>query len=826
VGKGAHGEVFRVPLFPPLWIDGKRFTQTVVKAAIKATTPREMNTEIQASSRFPSLFPLHTCSHYSRFPLPDLLSGGRAPVLLCPAQLPPDHGHSNGPADSMLTRVLARACCLFVEQGLAALEHRNVVRFLGYSYGNWPNDSSEKTNMLLLSYCETDLKKMIYGKDQKLHSDYTKELMVKLIREIIAGLCYCHSKDVCHLDFKPENCLLAKDDSGEWTAKIADFGAQVGDMMPTTRERRRRLAREIGAEQAAKLREAEAGSADAPFSSAGPSSRTAAAERRQSQRQANQHGNSSRKNGWLGTYLWMSPEATGLNVERGYEKGRVCARASDASEGVDGVKDSIFGASDWFSFGIVVWEMWTKQLPHNGMGLAFSEEMIEQVWVNETGEEDRSLKPGDYTAQARSTMKKHPLTNSAGQWTEDLRAIAKAYYNGNRPAIPADCPVLLSKLMAACWQDRQQDRPKSFFMQRLAYQDDRGMSEEPVIARWLAPPELPYDAFLRKVRLADRKEELADYLGKDTELTELAQMDEDDLSSDILDDVDLDFDEDTKERFRAAVSELKGHQESTSTANQPGAVGALDAAAFGPLEPSDLGSTMTLSSEAERLADMEVSALRTEARAQVGVSLDAIEIASGEENAKAALIALILNRHTVYRWKHESGAWNTYWLEVQTRLQAAHREGAGNITWEASDGSTVHTYEIDLRSMVQKNVDSGTERRLQRYEPWNHRLHEAISAAKIGDWKQLKVCIFSTSNGAERLPNALINTVPHPRTYGILHQIAHFGATAVYMDLKSKGVSFDLNRRNRNGETAMEVADKQNMGDFVRMLAREARMLA
>jgi serine/threonine protein kinase len=72
---------------------------------------------------------------------------------------------------------------------------------------------------------------MIYGKDQKrptLHDDYTPQLMVKLIREIIAGLCYCHSEGVCHLDFKPENCLLAKeDDSGKWTAKIADFGAEV-----------------------------------------------------------------------------------------------------------------------------------------------------------------------------------------------------------------------------------------------------------------------------------------------------------------------------------------------------------------------------------------------------------------------------------------------------------------------------------------------------------------------------------------------------------------------------------------------------------------------
>ena len=54
------------------------------------------------------------------------------------------------------------------------------------------------------------------------------------------------------------------------------------------------------------------------------------------------------------------------------------------------------------------------------------------------------------------------------KWKEDYRAVAKAYYHGNRPEIPADCPGLLAKLMVACWQDKQQDRPTSDFMQSLA----------------------------------------------------------------------------------------------------------------------------------------------------------------------------------------------------------------------------------------------------------------------------------------------------------------------------------------------------------------------
>eukprot|EP01046_Picozoa_sp_COSAG06_P047672 COSAG06_NODE_6977_length_2689_cov_40.568726_1_plen_682_part_00 len=677
------------------------------------------------------------------------------------------------------------------------------MRILGYSYGNWTNDSGEqkKSNMLLLSYCETDLEKMIYGKDEKLptlHNDYTKELMVKLIREIIAGLCYCHSKGVCHLDFKPENCLLAKDDSGEWTAKIADFGVQVGDESSNDADT----------------------TDDQPTSEGDP---TAAAE----ERQANQHGSSSRKDGWLGTYLWMSPEATGLNVERGYEKGRVCARASDQSEGVDGAKDSIFGASDWFSFGIVVWEMWTKQLPHNGLGLATDDEghLTQQVWARGSdGKEDHDVIRGNEP--------------DGGEWKEDFRTVATSYYNGNRPKIPDDCPTLLSKLMVACWQDKQQDRPSSDFMQKLV----DGTTD------WLhvdaAAPEVSFDEWLADVGVEARKDELYEYDVREgkaplEKLVEMMTEEEEDFAE-MLDDL-FAGNEDTRERFRAAVVELKelaeqsgGDDRSTSTAHQPGALEALQAAAFSDVaepepEPEpDLRSTMTLSSKAERLEDMEVGALRTEARAQVGVSPAAIEIAGREEYAKAALIALILNRHTVYRWEHESGTWNTYQLNVQTRLQAAHREGTDRILLRArelraTDGSTECVYDINLRSMMQTNVDSGTQKKLQRTmehgDSMNHRLHEAINAAKEADWKQLDECIFSTSNGAERLPNALINTVPHPRTYGILHQIAFFGRTDVYMDLTSKGVSFDLTLPDRNGETAKEVADKHNRDDFARMLA-------
>jgi serine/threonine-protein kinase HSL1, negative regulator of Swe1 kinase len=47
-----------------------------------------------------------------------------------------------------------------------------------------------------------------------------EEEAVRLFRQIIAGLSYCHRFNICHRDLKPENILL---DSGR-NVKLADFG--------------------------------------------------------------------------------------------------------------------------------------------------------------------------------------------------------------------------------------------------------------------------------------------------------------------------------------------------------------------------------------------------------------------------------------------------------------------------------------------------------------------------------------------------------------------------------------------------------------------------
>ena len=70
-----------------------------------------------------------------------------------------------------------------------------------------------------------------------------------------------------------------------------------------------------------------------------------------------------------------------------------------------------------------------------------------------------------------------------------------------------------------------------------------------------------------------------------------------------------------------------------------------------------------------------------------------------------------------------------------------------------------------------------------------HRLHEAITAAKNGSWDSLHEIIFAADHGLSypRLPDSYINSVPEPRGYGILHQLAWWGDVEQYKALVAKG---------------------------------------
>eukprot|EP01046_Picozoa_sp_COSAG06_P038799 COSAG06_NODE_4512_length_4191_cov_14.122678_2_plen_330_part_00 len=84
-------------------------------------------------------------------------------------------------------------------------------------------------------------------------------------------------------------------------------------------------------------------------------------------------------------------------------------------------------------------------------------------------------------------------------------------------------------------------------------------------------PELTYDQFLASVGLAQREEDLAEYLSSPgKELQELTQMTEDDFKADVLDDDDLALTPEQKDAFSTAVQKLReGATSTTESTKEP-----------------------------------------------------------------------------------------------------------------------------------------------------------------------------------------------------------------------------------------------------------------
>ena len=112
-------------------------------------------------------------------------------------------------------------------ESLGKLSHENVVQICGMTEGPEPNGTDAW--QMALEFCESDAMKLLYDKDDEVFASYGLELMVDLAQQILQGLCYIHGEGVTHLDLKPENVLLTKNDEGGWVAKLADFGMAYTD---------------------------------------------------------------------------------------------------------------------------------------------------------------------------------------------------------------------------------------------------------------------------------------------------------------------------------------------------------------------------------------------------------------------------------------------------------------------------------------------------------------------------------------------------------------------------------------------------------------------
>ena len=117
-------------------------------------------------------------------------------------------------------------------------------------------------------------------------------------------------------------------------------------------------------------------------------------------------------------------EATGINAEKDFKFGRIVTDPSDAC----------FGATDVFSFGVMLYIMFTRS----------------PKWYKDEGRPPLPTTKGD-----------------DGKPAEDMQQVAKWYFNGERPVFDDlqasdrlfdSFPPLLRLLIEGCWAGKQVDR--------------------------------------------------------------------------------------------------------------------------------------------------------------------------------------------------------------------------------------------------------------------------------------------------------------------------------------------------------------------------------
>ncbi|CAL9687276.1 unnamed protein product [Knipowitschia caucasica] len=114
---------------------------------------------------------------------------------------------------------LASRHSFWAELNAAHLRHHNIVRVLAASTCvpslPWYRGC---LGAVLMELCVSDLQQLIYGPDALQESR-----CVRYAQHVTNGLRFLHAHRVLHLDIKPANLLLSRDD----VVKIADFGCSL-----------------------------------------------------------------------------------------------------------------------------------------------------------------------------------------------------------------------------------------------------------------------------------------------------------------------------------------------------------------------------------------------------------------------------------------------------------------------------------------------------------------------------------------------------------------------------------------------------------------------
>jgi len=95
---------------------------------------------------------------------------------------------------------------------LTQLNHKNIVKVIGVDI----NSDNPTVVMEFLSGGE------LFTFIQQTRGNVLESVCVTIIKQIVSAVAFIHSKNILHLDLKPENVLFVDNDS--WDLKLIDFG--------------------------------------------------------------------------------------------------------------------------------------------------------------------------------------------------------------------------------------------------------------------------------------------------------------------------------------------------------------------------------------------------------------------------------------------------------------------------------------------------------------------------------------------------------------------------------------------------------------------------
>ena len=152
---------------------------------------------------------------------------------------------------------------------------------------------------------------------------------------------------------------------------------------------------------------------------------------------------------------------------------------------------------------------------------------------------------------------------------------------------------------------------------------------------------------------------------------------------------------------------------------------------------------------------------------------------------------------------------NTY-MTILRELRRLHSDHS-SVTWHEMQQSLSRRLDIDGESFKVALTHSET---VQSMDMSTARLHATLDAAKQAQWPQLQDILCDGG----LMPEWLVNSIPHPRDYGILHQLAYHGASDVFLSLIEQGVVFNTALLTTGGETATKIALARGHTGFAEMM--------